>query len=782
MYIVNNIYHKNILINLVVIFIFFVLSLVQIFPDGYFFASGDSAQIVSFKTWIINNYSLWSDNHLVSGGLGIHNNQYQEIPYHYFIYFISSLLNLQIEGQSVIHHFLFYIFSFYSMNFYLKNSLDYLSKIERVTASFIYVFNIIVFYIFFYTWGYTTFYFLYITIPLFFAYFDIICKFKTIKETLIFCLKIVPILILFNISFRNPAFLISILFFINLYVLYNFVADFKNYKLNLLKIVIFNFILIATLLPSLLNLILYLNENLQGTRDQIWDQLSWVKGQAASFPKPFYLFEGYELIKKNFFVNLQYLYFGLLILLILFDGLKTDISKISKLDIKKYFFLFSLTLFIFFHNKGIDFLNDFQIYTFFVNSIYYIFRSSDKVIIYYPFITLVLIIILLKNNFKRLNILTCILLFNIIISFPLILGKIKVKYDLAVADKQDFTLSEYAMIKKYSKDYSSIIKILENDLDFDRYGVINVPFTGFTSPNWSNYQKNQHVGYDPYFQFFKHKTFSFNNWSTKEMNFIGRTWNQAKPNDVWYKNIFKLFPNKYLIFHKDTHDFIYEESIDKISILEKEEIILKIYEGEQLNFYEINSNFSNEIIFLPEFKIETDFSSYKDFYKFLNKVKNIIDSKYIIKFGNIDYKNYNEFINNKKFNSWLSTNKENFKNENNIENYSIKDVNIKYEKISSTKYKIKLSNLKNQKLIVGFLQAFSHYWKLDEKNQGYELINHFKCNGYANCYEINPLQENLELTLEYIPQKLINKILIFELILIILSLGAIIISKRKNEN
>ena len=241
----------------------------QIFPDGYFFASGDSAQIVSFKTWIINNYSLGLIIILFQE-VSIHNNQYQEIPYHYFIYFISSLLNLQIEGQSVIHHFLFYIFSFYSMNFYLKNSLDYLSKIERVTASFIYVFNIIVFYIFFYTWGYTTFYFLYITIPLFFAYFDIICKFKTIKETLIFCLKIAPILILFNISFRNFAFLISILFFLNFYVLYNFVTDFKNYKLNLLKIVIFNFILIATLLPSLLNLILYLNENLQGTRDQIW--------------------------------------------------------------------------------------------------------------------------------------------------------------------------------------------------------------------------------------------------------------------------------------------------------------------------------------------------------------------------------------------------------------------------------------------------------------------------------------------------------------------------------
>ena len=69
-----------------------------------------------------------------------------------------------------------------------------------------------------------------------------------------------------------------------------------------------------------------------------------------------------------------------------------------------------------------------------------------------------------------------------------------------------------------------------------------------------------------------------------------------------------------------------------------------------------------------------------------------------------------------------------------------------------------------------------------KKNQGYELINHFKCNGYANCFEIKPLQKNLELTLEYIPQKLINKILIFEVILIILSLGAIIISKRKNEN
>ena len=77
----EKIYNSTYLINIFVIILIFVLSLVQLFPQGYFFSSGDTVQIVSFKSWFSNNYSSWSDNHIAAGGAGIHNSQFVEIPY-----------------------------------------------------------------------------------------------------------------------------------------------------------------------------------------------------------------------------------------------------------------------------------------------------------------------------------------------------------------------------------------------------------------------------------------------------------------------------------------------------------------------------------------------------------------------------------------------------------------------------------------------------------------------------------------------------------------------------
>lgn len=773
---------SEIFLNVIVVLFILLISIGQVFPENYFFSSGDSVQIISFKSWFSNNNSLWSDNHVVSGGLGLHNNFFPEIPYHFIVYLLSSVLKLGIGEQSFLHHFIFYTCAYFSISFYLKNSLGFLSNFERIFASLIYVFNIVVFYVYFYTWGYTPFYFLYIFIPLLFAYFDIVCKIKNIREVFIFCLKITPILILFNISFRNPAFLLSLFFVINLYIFYYFFINNENYKHKLIKALIFNFFLVLTFLPSLSNLILYINESSQGTRDQIWDQLSWVKGQAASFPKPFYMFEGFEMIKKNFFVSFQYLFFIFLVILLLIDGTKSNFIKHDRFDKKKYFFIFFLILFIFFHNKGIDFLSDSQIHNFFVNSFYYIFRSSDKVIIYYPFITLVLLVILTRYIPKKIYVLISVLIFNSLICYPLFTGKVKTNHDLAVGENENFTLSEYAMIKKYSKDYKSILKILENKGDANKSGIINLPFTGFTSPNWSNYQKSQHVGYDPYTQFFKHKIFSLNNWTTKELDFIGRSWNQAKLEDNWYKKVLKIFPNKYVIFHKDTHDFIYDESIDKIKLLEKENIFSKIYEGKQLILYEIDSKYSNELIYLPSYKIKTSFKSHKNFSEYLNQIDNITNENYIIEFGDINYNDFNELINNEKFNKKFDITTKNLSNKNLIENYYNQNVKLKFKKISSTSYEIELINAKNKNITISFLQTFSKFWRPEKIKQNFELVNHFKCNGYANCFTINASEKNLKFKIEYSPQSIVNKILIIEVVMIILSLITLSIFRKKNEN
>jgi hypothetical protein len=512
--------------------------------------------------------------------------------------------------------------------------------------------------------------------------------------------------------------------------------------------------------------------------------LSWVKGQAAPFPRPFFLFEGYELIKKNIFVSFQYFFFIFLIILLLIDGIKSDFRKLDDHETKKYFFIFLLILFLFFHNKGISFLTDSQIYNFFVNSFYYIFRSSDKVIIYYPFITLVIIVILTRSYNKKIYVFLFFLILNSLISYPLITGNLKTKYDLTVGENANFTESEYSMIKKYTNDYKSVVKLMNKKNDEDKFGILNLPFTGITSPNWSNYVKNQHVGYDPYTQFFKHKIFSLNNWSTKEMDFIGREWNLSKPTDDWFKKIFKLFPTKYLLLHKDTFDFLYEESLDKIKVLEKENIIDKVFEGDQLILYEIKQDFSNEIIYLPSYKIKTSFQSHKDFSKYLNSIPKYTDEKYIIEFGDINYYHYNELINNEVINKKINIKEKNLINNNLIENYKNDEVDIRYEKIHDTLYEIELSNLSNKKITIGFLQTFSKFWKLKliENNNDFEFINHFKCNGYANCFDIKPKSKNLKLIIQYSPQLYVDKIMILMIILLIISFLILVFFRKRDEN
>tara|TARA_B100000131_G_scaffold217020_1_gene208640 strand:+ start:2326 stop:4668 length:2343 start_codon:yes stop_codon:yes gene_type:complete len=776
----EKIYNSTYLINIFVIILIFVLSLVQLFPQGYFFSSGDAVQIVSFKSWFSNNYSSWSDNHIAAGGAGIHNSQFVEIPYYLLTYSISKIFNLKINHYSVLNHLIFYLGSYYSISFYLKNSFKFLSNFEILLISLSYIINIIVFYTYFYTWGYTPFYFIYIFIPLYFAYVDIFFKLTKFRNIILFSIKIIPILILSNICFRNPAFLLSILLFINLYIVFK--IFFKPNKIKIIKLFLINFLFLLTLLPSFFGILLYINEIILGVRDQVWDPLQWVKNQAATFPNPFFLFEGYGNVKKNFFISYQYLIFVFLILLIFLD-FKKYIQKNKKFyKEKKFFFLFFLILLLFIHNKGIDFLNEKQIYNLFVNSIFYIFRSSDKVVIYYPFVITVLIIVFSLKFKNRSYIFLAILIFNSLISFPLIIGNLKTNYDLTVGENKNFTESEYSMIKKYSKDYEEIINILNRKNDFKKYGLLNIPFTGFTSGNWSNYQKNQHVGFDPYLQFFNHKVFSFNDWATKDMDFIGRAWNQSNINDDWYKNIFKLFPCKYVIFHKDTHKFIYEETIEKIELLEKELILERIYSGEQLVLFELNSKYLSEIINIPNFKIKTHFKSYNKFSNYLNKNQNVTNKEYIIEFGEINYYNYEELLKNKKIKN-INLFFEELIFKNSIESYNSQKFNINYEKDSSYKYFIELKNLNSNHFTISFLQSFSPFWKIiSNDGNNFELAKHFKCNGYANCYTIKTQDKNLNLTLEYIPQKYLQIIIAIEIIILFLSFLLILILRKKNDN
>jgi len=764
----KNLFYSTFFLKFIVINFLVIISFVQIFPQDFFFSSGDSIQIVSFKTWLSNNYSLWSDSSGIGGGLGFHNNHIIEIPYYFIIDFVSNILGLKIHQQAILHHFFFYSFSYFSFLFYLKKQFDFLSSVELTVIPLIYIINIITFYKYFYTWGYTPFYYLYVFIPLFISFITSFFKIDGAKNTIIFSFKILPIILISNISFSNASFLLSFFFFINLFILFNLLVGGNDYKKNVYKGIYINFLFLILLLPSFLSLINDLNESYQGSRNQIWNELQWVKNQAAAFPKPFFFFDGYLLVKKNVFIQYQYFFFILIIIFLIFDIKKKEPKNLYN---QKIFFFFLLILIIFIHNKGINFLSDYQIYNVFVNSFYYIFRSSDKIMIYYPIIVITLLVLFLGHFKKKIYIFISIIIFNSVICYPLIVGGIKKNYDLTVGEKDNFLLSEYSMIKKFSIDYKFISELLNKKNDYDRYGILNLPFTGITSSNWSNYQKNQHVGFDPYFQFFKHRMFSLNDWGTKEMDFIGRNFNKSNPIDDWYKKIFKLFPVKYIIFHKDTHDFLYNESKNKIDQLESQKIIKKLYNGDQLVLYEIISrNYYNEIIYIPLTQIETSFKSYNKFSEVLEKKNNITDKNYIIKFGNINYYHYDELSNSRLFANGKKNKKYFPTQEEKVIKINNEKLILNVKKISSTKYNINISNISSNEITLAFLNTFSIFWKIVDQKELIRVKEHFKCNGYANCYKIETVKKNISFNIEYIPQIIIDILIPFYLVLLLISI------------
>jgi len=120
----------------------------------------------------------------------------------------------------------------------------------------------------------------------------------------------------------------------------------------------------------------------------------------------------------------------------------------------------------------------------------------------------------------------------------------------------------------------------------------------------------------------------------------------------------------------------------------------------------------------------------------------------------------------------------------------------KYEvkQINFSKYKIKITDI-DEPFLLNFLESFDNYWRLYARN-GFSkkrLTDHFMINGYANGFIIDPkileekgileMKENgkydLELVMEYFPQRLFYLALLVSLLALFFS--AFIVRKMKNE-
>ena len=772
-------------------FIFFS-SYNNIFPEGFFFASGDAYQVTNFPIWSKKFSFVIEDE-----SLGLYNRYVSYLLYYYPFFWISNLLNLTTSEQSGLHQFFFLYFSYLSFYYFCKIGIKNINHYLSFILSICYAFNVIVFSFFWYTWAYTPITIIYVLLPIFFGLYINFLQEKNIRKKVYYILISSPIIFLLNIAFSNLAYFVFVFIFFNFFFFYYFFFDiklnFKSIKKEFFFLIIFWIYLFLINSWSLTNYIFYIDYEKLMIESGWYTKLQWIKNQSLGFPKPFFLFENYESMEPTmgFFSKIS-VFLVMLLAMILVK--KENVSKNILI-----FFSF-LLIFFFIDTKGNGILNDDFIKKIFADSVLYAFRSWDKIHIFYPFLILGIFGFYFsktrKSNYFFSILILIICLFS---SYPLIIGGIKTKYDLSIPKNKDYLNAEFTMLKKSNDDILKISKLLNDRKDYDKYLVLNLPYTGINSPNWSNYQKSQHTGIDPYNQNFKHKIVSLNDSITVLLHYFRRDWNLSK-DDYWPTLVGKIFSAKYIIFHKDIYDFLLAEGNLQIQKFNNIGALSKLYEGKTLDLYEIKSNYYQEIIYIPDIRLLAD--GHSNVKKTLEENFIILkDKKFYYEIGGeypkkrelkqaAQWMFENDLITNPEI-SYKKRENEYIKILNLVKNEGgifsrVKALNSKTElpkiKLSNLnkinpslfKFTIKNNEIKNKNFNIIFSNLYNKFWKLKCTNCNDQSVvtRHFIANGIMNGWEISSDKDIMKFELEFVVQKYFN---IFFLISIFISLFSIIL-------
>lgn len=790
----NSIYNsKNYLYHFLAFFLIFFSSFNNIFPEGFFFASGDAYQVT--------NFTIWSEkfSFLIEGeGLGLYNRYVSYLIYYYPFFEISNLLKLSVSQQSGLHQFFLLYFSYLSFYYFCKIGVKNINTFFSFILSICYSFNIIVFSFFWYTWAYTPITYIYALVPILFALYINYLNEKNIKKKIYYLLISSPVIFLLNLPFSNLAYFVFIFIFFNFYFFYNIFfnlkINFKSFRKELFFLIIFWIYLFIINFWSFTHYIFYVDYERLMIQSGWYTKLQWIKNQAMDFPKPFFLFQNNDLMRPSLgvFANIS-IFLVLLLVVILIQ--RKNVSKNILI-----FFSF-LLIFFFIDTKGIGVLNDDYIKILFADSALYGFRSWDKIHIFYPFLILGIFSFYFSSIRKSNYFISIfILIISLLSSYPLITGGIKTKYDLTIPKNQNYLNTEFSMLKKINNDILEISKLLNKKEDFDKYLVLNLPFTGINSPNWANYHKSKHIGLDPYDQNFKHRIVSLNDPVTVLMPYFRRNWNLSK-NDYWPTLVGKIFSSKYIIFHKDIYDFLLTEGNLQIQKFYNIGAITKLYEGDSVDLYELKDNYYQDIIYVPGVRLLSDeklSNGQSNITRTLEENFSILHNKKF--YFEISTKNPNKkelkaaakwmFENNLISNPKISYKKRQdeyisilnlvldqggvfsrvkaFNSDNKLSKVELSNLN----KVNSSLYNftIKNSDIKIKDFNIIFSNLYNKFWTLKCTNCKDQQVvtRHFIANGVMNGWEISSDKNFMTFELEFVAQKFSDfffKISIFVLIL-----------------
>lgn len=462
-------------------------------PGGFFFGSGDIIQPFLTSNLLENNWSLYSfDN-----GFGGFNQSFPYTGYYYLLDFFNRILPALGINTSEIFIFLFgaYFFSFIGFCDLKSNILT------RQAIAFIYAINPISLYLFLYTWGYSPFPVIYLFLPLLFrAYLGFIGSRLFSTENYYWLMVFSISSFLCSFSFGNFAWFACLLILFG--VIWVALLLFTPRSLSRYAVCAFRgCILLLVFLtasawafvPSLLPMLDLGNQILADT--WWWSVDDWVIQQSG------YYREAFGVMAPSFFynsleVNLVPLFSGVLLIGLILGLVNFDSRNSFSRDF--ILLLFAIIFLIFVYTKGRFFMGDELRGSLFSNLWLIGFKSSDKALILFPSLFLLLVCCVLKSvrscRVKRWYIGLAVG-FSMLSSYPLITGGIQTHFSLAFSGGQNYLTSDVVMIHELPSDYFTVAEILNGDPA--EGAVLALPYTVDRSLGWVEYPKWRYFGEAP---------------------------------------------------------------------------------------------------------------------------------------------------------------------------------------------------------------------------------------------------------------------------------------------
>lgn len=671
---------------------------VNLFPEDFIISSTDTSQIINARE---NFWYMFLD--------------FPNTFWYYGLIYLLDIFQISFTRQLSFTMGIF-IFGSY-ISFYIFSKLLFkTSDFSRSTFSLIYALNVFSLYtLTMHGLGYTSFFYLYIFIPILVGFF---IKFL-ITQKRIFLLFFCLVLFLVSPGFNNPAFALAlaiVLFLVVILLIAMKKTEFsQRLFLNVALVIALSFLISTFWVIPTLPLVKSGVESLSTTSptnlvsalidggNPVFDTLGLNNYSHDYFP---YNFPYNNLIwLKGIFIFLTYLP----ILLLLFA-----VILVRKMENKELFFV-SLSILLFLILGVGKMIHPFESINYFIFVKIWGFntlRAYDKLAIFLPFFLLFPIFIffikLEKTKYRKLGIILTLLI--LVTPLPFYLGKLQQNMSIRFAglspEKKDFRTARLTFLVKIPEDYYKIKNLIDQK---DKYFIATLPNNlGWTGTGSSNYPKWKLNGADVTQRILGKKFIEANSPYFNDWIFAAEFSDRVSKENDWIIKLLGMMNAKYIIFHKDAPNEAVQKTIGKMRSLEEGGTIKNLEENDYFILYEINKDY-----FLPYF-------------------------------------------------SWQA---ENFPIQSNADSVGrnfakIKEnsAEIKFQEINPKKFVIDLKNQelgKNLILAENFNPLWKAYYVLDS---GEEIEigakNHFVARGYANGWKIVLPENTAQIVIEYYPIRL----------------------------